>query len=178
MSREGSTEVPMPGRLDTIVRRWTLRGTGGVAVGAVAVIALVGGATAATPKKDRALEDASFTIFGGGTVHLQAQSDSDGQNAKGVFQISFPADPGFNFKGEVTCLSVSGNRAVAGGRVTKGDRPVGSGFVQFMVDNGRPGDGVDRSNTGLLDAPPTVCPTFVEPVATVAQGDIVVRDAP
>jgi hypothetical protein len=141
------------------------------------LVAVVGAANAASSKKDRVREHASFTVTGGGTVDLTAQSGPNGENAKGVFEISFPASPGFNFTGTVTCLSVSGNTAVAGGIVTGGDEPVGSGFVQYMVDNAKPGDGADMSNTIPQATPPTTCPAFVPPETTVDHGDIVIIDA-
>jgi hypothetical protein len=80
----------------------------------------------------------------------------------------------------VTCVNVVGNIASVGGRVTKssgvGGPPVGSGFVQFIQNNGSPGRN-DRSHTVFVASPPTTCPAPVTPLFVLAKGNYVVKDA-
>ena len=124
----------------------------------------------------------------GAKFHVNATSGPSGEDPKGHFYLEFkeavsPRLP-FDFRGEVTCLRVDGNRAVVGGRVTQskgdlpGNPPEGSGFLIRIVDNGEPGDadlvsGVRVPGGGV----PDVCPdqTTTNPTE---RGNFVVHDAP
>lgn len=122
----------------------------------------------------------------GGQFHVNARSGPSGEDATGHFYVERknPASgPAFDFRGEVTCLRVDGNRAVVGGRVTqtKGDFPAnpaeGSGFLIRIVDNGEPGD---ADLVSAVPVPgggvPDVCPDQTTTNRT-QRGNFVVHDA-
>lgn len=116
-----------------------------------------------------------------------AISGPTGEKATGFFTGQAVADGvGFPFAGKVTCLRVEGNRAVAGGVVTRSEAataPVGSGVLIQVTDNGSPGAGHDTNlnflNFGGTDEELTTCPfTDVPGVAeiTITRGNLVVHD--
>jgi hypothetical protein len=111
------------------------------------------------------------------SVRITAKSGPNGENPRGHF---FLKEGGFQFTGSVTCVRVVGNRASVGGRVTQssgaGGPAVGSGFVQFIEDNGSPGKN-DRSHTVRVASPPMTCAAPVTPVFVLARGNYVVHDA-
>lgn len=66
-----------------------------------------------------------------------------------------------NFTTETTCLNVSGNAVVSGGRILTG-RDAGRGFLSSSIDHGPPvgGKAVDvTAFSGLLPRPPRNCPS-------------------
>jgi hypothetical protein len=66
-----------------------------------------------------------------------------------------------NFTTETTCLNVSGNAVVSGGRILTG-RDAGRGFLSSSVDHGPPvnGKAVDVTVfSGLLPGMPRNCPS-------------------
>ena len=127
-----------------------------------------------TPNQDFVIGTAGFgdPQFGV-TASVDAHSGPSGENATGT--ATFGARQTF-FGGPVTCLNVTGNRAVIGGD---------SGFVGpegyfFVV--------VDNSATGAPDLfgilfpppadAPTTCPANLDvPLQPAASGDLIVHDA-
>src|SRR5262245_54312715 len=74
-----------------------------------------------------------------------AVSGPNGENATGFFAGRRPEGDAFPFSGKITCLRAEGNRAVAGGVVTKSESPfspVGSWILIHVTDNGFPGAGL------------------------------------
>jgi hypothetical protein len=125
------------------------------------------------PKHDLVVGSARFTIPVA-SVRINAKG---GPNPRGHFFLS---QAGYQIRGAVTCVSAVGNRASVGGRITRsrgvGGPPVGSGFVQFIEDNGSPGRN-DRSHTVFVSNPPPTCPTPITPAFVLARGNYVVHDA-
>lgn len=193
------------------------RGKGGAIRQSTVVIALALAAVAATagaalathsggkgPKKDFATGTATRTAVVSGSdtrvmMGVSARSGPSGENARGRFFVKRKTEPAvqgrpdLDFSGRVTCLRVTGNRAIVGGVVTRDklDLPSnqieGTGFLGIYVDNdqvnGRPDD-QSNSSPGFA-APGNTCPervflpgTQVElPTAPFQQGNYVVHDA-
>ena len=128
------------------------------------------------PKHDLVAGSARFVVPVA-SVRINAHSGRNGENPRGHF---FLRQGGWQFRGSATCVRVVGNQASVGGRVTKssgvGGPPVGSGFIQFIEDNGSPGRN-DRSHTSFVPSPPMTCPVPTKPHFVLARGNYVVRDA-
>jgi hypothetical protein len=93
----------------------------------------------------------------------------------------------FHFEGTVSCLAVTGNRAVIGIQVDTAASTLSfAGFFLTVVDGGPAGSGQDSfdatptSLTSAGDIVPTDCSFPFTPFApsNVTSGDIVVHDAP
>lgn len=118
-------------------------------------------------------------------VSVFAVSGPNGERAFGFFSAQgVVGGVPFPFSGRVTCLRVDGNRAVAGGVVTKSEAvnaPVGSGILLQVTDNGFPGAGRDTNvnfvGFGGSDPELTTCP-FTDDVieVTITKGDLAVHD--
>ena len=147
-----------------------------LALAAVPAIATAKHSPGKGPKHDLVVGSARFTTPVA-SVRISAHSGASGQNPHGHF---FLREGGFQFRGSVTCMLVVGNLASVGGRVTEssgvGGPAVGSGFVEFVQDNGSPGRH-DRSQTSFAASPPMTCPTPITPAFVVASGNYVVHDA-
>jgi hypothetical protein len=144
----------------------------------VLVAALVGCvpavAAAQTPNQDIVFGTAGFgDPRAGVTASVDARSGPTGEDATGT--ATFGARQTF-FGGPVTCLNVTGNRAVIGGDSAF----VGPAGYLFVV--------VDNSATGAADlfgmlfptpaAAPTTCPSNLDVALQPAvSGDLVVHDA-
>jgi hypothetical protein len=113
-----------------------------------------------------------------------AEAGPNGESPVGSLTLS-----GFlDFTTATTCLNVSGNSVVSGGRVLTG-RQAGQGFLTSSVDHGPPVDGrpVDVTvYSGLLARPPRNCPSPGDPPpmqlrhtggGPFTSGDLVVVDA-
>lgn len=91
----------------------------------------------------------------------RGEAGPNGEDPVGSLTLS-----GFlTFTTETTCLNVSGNAVVSGGRIATGDY-TGRGFLSSSVDNGPPVDGrpVDVTRySGLLPSPPASCPMPGDP---------------
>jgi hypothetical protein len=117
--------------------------------------------------EDFAGGDASFR--GGIQIDVDAHSGPSGENPTGNASISLRA----NFiGGPVTCLTVTGNRAVVGGEFA------GFGYLFVLVDNAATGT-PDRFGSGDPGQDsPTSCPAnpavALDPIES---GDLVVHDA-
>jgi hypothetical protein len=110
---------------------------------------------------------------------FDAHSGPLGQNATGTASVGSRSSVTF---GSVTCLTVSGSRAVVGGDLFDNGL---SGFLIVVEDNARSG-APDRVAVFpmTLPEPPTACPVPADLAAgleswlSVIAGDLVVHDAP
>ena len=147
-----------------------------LALAAIPTVATATHSPGKGPKHDLVVGSARFTTPVA-SVRINAKSGPNGEYPRGHF---FLEEGGFQFRGFVTCVRVAGNRASVGGRVTKssgvGGPAVGSGFVQFIEDDGSPGRN-DRSHTVRVPSPPMTCPAPVTPLFVLARGNYVVKDA-
>jgi len=164
--------IPWPGDSRTLMTKFGV--ILGVLVALACMPAIAGGTS---PDQDQVTGSTKF-IIPEAHVRIEAHSDSNGQNPGGKFYLE--QDP-FSFGGEVTCLAVSGNLATMVGRVDRsksggGFPAVGTFWLQFVEDNGSPGD-MDRSHTLLSTTQPN-CPTPISGAFMVEQGNYVVHDAP
>jgi hypothetical protein len=152
----------------------------------LAIVGLAVVIAAASPTVTRASHDPSgapfdqdFVVGDGSTavsvfdccsVDMDAHSGPTGENANGQAIISARA---FLVGGTVTCLRVTGNRAVVGGAF--------SGFGYFFVVEDNAGTG--RADTISLATPPeapTTCPAEPSDLSLIGaftRGDLVVHDA-
>ena len=126
------------------------------------------------PLTDSATGTGHFALT---TFEGAAESGPNGENPRGFVHLT-----GFyNFEATVTCLNVSGNRAVIGYRIDTGPT-AGQGFQVEIADNGPtpPGGAPTDEVIGYTDlaVPPTVCadPSLL-PGGTLTSGDFVVIDA-
>jgi hypothetical protein len=131
-------------------------------------------AAAQTPNQDFVVGTAGFgePQFGV-TAAIDAHSGPSGENATGT--ATFGARQTF-FGGPVTCLTVTGNRAIIGGD-SAFVGPAGYFFV--VVDNSAMGV---PDLFGLLFPPPaeapTTCPSDLDvPLQPASSGDLIVHDA-
>ena len=110
------------------------------------------------PSRDSAVGSGHVlqTDFSGGAV-----AGPNGEDPVGSLTLS-----GFlDFTTTTTCLNVSGNAVVGGGRITSGE-DAGKGFMSSSVDHGPPVGGrpVDVTiYSGVLPRPPRNCPSPGDP---------------
>jgi hypothetical protein len=121
-------------------------------------------------------------------IHINARSDPDGSDVGGQFVATIDVlGTVLRLRGDVTCISVSGNTAIVGGEVTSSNNPTlipeGSGFLASFEDNGEPGSVQANSTTpdqvaiDFLTGPPPTCSVLpFASVAPVLQGNYVVHD--
>jgi len=89
-------------------------------------------------------------------------------------------DRGFEARGPVTCLAVTGNRATIGfenqGTFIEGF----TGGLLLVEDNGMPGAGRDNVTLELVPDPPSTCPpndVVYAALDTITSGELTVHDA-
>jgi hypothetical protein len=101
------------------------------------------------------------------TVLVQASSDADGSNPRGVLTVRSAAI-GQRRRGEVTCLQVDGNSATIGIKIVHAEDPtvVGKGELWRVVDNGNTGDEI--AGYEITAMPPTECPPLFFSVPVVS----------
>jgi hypothetical protein len=147
-----------------------------VAFGAAAAGAGATHSNGQGPKRDLVAGTGTFSALEG-KVHVNARSDRSGDGAKGHFRIRLV---GTDLRGRVTCLTATGNVAVAGGRVTRGESTSfpGSGVLIEIRDNGEGRPTRDEFGAGTIPEPPPTCPadTNLRLVPTDS-GNFVVHDA-
>lgn len=124
---------------------------------------------------------------------IDAHANPVGGGAYGTVAIGNPSNGNLTLGGEVTCLEVDGNSAVAGGYVRESATPttIGLAFFVYFKDFGRAGSGtLDRGTATFLDLPdspglPKGFPNECVPVDNNAfgfgyvpftAGDVVVHD--
>ena len=153
----------------------------GLALGAgmLVIMAAPAGAAATGTNRDRVVgkathlgADAPFPPI---TVRVNASSDADGSNPRGVLTVRSD-EIGQRRRGEVTCLNVQGNTATIGIRIVKAEDPnaVGKGELFKIIDNGDSGDQI--AGYAITATPPTVCPPLPFTVGVVS-GNYRVSDA-
>ncbi len=112
------------------------------------------------------------------TVNLDAHSGPAGETPSGG---TFLSERAFSVTGTITCLTVTGNRAVVGGTYNPS-----WGFLFEVEDNAATGapDRMTRagffppSPPGTFPPPPTGCPADLDlPLEPVTNGGLVVHDA-
>lgn len=159
-----------------------------IGVTAVALVAALSVSTAASggPDQDSAVGTIERVTRAGfpTTVHVNATSGSQGENARGAFWtiIEHPDLGELSFRGHVTCLAVDGNRAAVRATVdvsTDPDVAVGSEFQIEMTDNGSPGTGSDTTIGYFGFLPGEGCPDSFRlvPEITVTDGNFTVNDS-
>ncbi|MDP9334407.1 MAG: hypothetical protein M3Q30_14055 [Actinomycetota bacterium] len=134
-------------------------------------LAAPGGAAEAPPIRDSVQGTATHLgadpPFPRITVRIQASSDADGSNPRGVLTVR-SSDIGQRRRGEVTCLNVQGNMATIGIKIVRAEDPavVGMGELWNVVDNGADGDQI--AGYPYTASAPTVCPlqSFSVPVVS------------
>jgi hypothetical protein len=138
------------------------------------VLALAPHASAQVPAQD--------SVTGGGLIvgasfGVDARSGPSGENPTGTAIVRSSPILGLRAEGPVTCLNVTGNRAVIGFANTLGDAISGvGGFIEVTDDTP---DTVTFRRIDSPGEPPTVCPPTLGIGGTaLAVGDIVVVDAP
>lgn len=124
-------------------------------------------------------------------AHVNAQSDPDGQGARGH---AFTRFLGAEVVVDITCLKVNGNIARAGGVVTRSNViPEGFWWVVRIIDNGEPGSfsagstNPDKQvfNSSAPNPNPTLFPTLCDllfpvdfpPHGHLMEGNFIVHDA-
>lgn len=137
----------------------------------VGLIGLAAAASVATADPDPLVAgEATFASIG-----VQVRISAHADPARGHFFLQQGA---FTVDGTVTCINVVGNQAAVGGVIESSSDPSlgGTGFVQFVEDNGSPGD-TDFSQTIFVGTPPTTCPVPIHPFFQVEQGNYVIKGA-
>jgi hypothetical protein len=84
----------------------------------------------------------------GSQVWVSAHSEGDGSDPRGEVIVQNLLN-GLTITAEVVCLDVKGNKAAVGATIVETNWPpsmfqVGSGIVEYFVDDGSSGAGVDR----------------------------------
>jgi hypothetical protein len=160
-------------------RRWVMRPTrlrillGVLAAGAC--LALPSVASAQAPAQDSVVGSGATELVGTPrfSFEIDARSGPSGENPTGTAGVALILAPQISAQGPVTCLTVTGNRAVIGFRNTLGGfQGVLGAFLE--VTDGTP-DTLEFVNPWPV---PTVCPSSLGlPPGPVVSGDIVVIDA-
>ena len=119
------------------------------------------------------LDDCPLGCF---TATLDAHSGPLGQSPTGTADYALRVNA---VGGPVTCLTVSGSRAVVGGQSVEF---LGPGYLFLVEDNAASGTPDRFAPVALqLPQPPSSCPTPDEldvPLVPIRSGDLVVHDAP
>jgi hypothetical protein len=138
------------------------------------------------PKQDLASGTGKIEAFGT-FVHVNANGDPEAPDANGSFFVrqTFSRLP-LDFAGKVTCLLVTGNKAIVGGEVTRNspvapggvlpNPAVGSGVLIDVRDNAATG-APDSVNFTFRPSPPAVCPALNTHQFPIDQGNYVVHDS-
>ena len=146
------------------------------------VIAAAVAAALVSPSVSGAQAPAGDSVGGTGVApyngikqfNVDAHSGPSGESPSGTYQYG---DGFIGLQGPVTCLSVTGNRAVVGGQATS---PLGGsliGVVAVIVDNGAAGP--DTLQAAMVPTVPLVCPAGLPGTpAPLTSGNFVVFDAP
>ena len=93
-------------------------------------------------------------------VRVESSSEADGSDQRGNYLVRVGSPEPLGFSGSVTCLRVTGNRALVGGQVDTSQTrspPEKSGVFIEIEDNGEPGEGRDRVQIQPVTAPPASC---------------------
>lgn len=111
-------------------------------------------------------------------IHANAKSGPEGQGARGmIMEKTTTATEKIVYKAKVTCLSVSGDKAVVGGQITKSKTGETGYVVVYVEDNGEPGKGSDKVERVFSATAPT-CEEEFPTAKTITEGNYIVHDAP
>jgi hypothetical protein len=145
------------------------------AIGIEMALASPGVSGAQVPTQDSVMGAGFIFVPPLTNFNLDARSGPSGENPAGTVRIG-SARPAFRTEGPVTCLTVTGNRAVIGVVDTLGSFP-GTGWFVEVTDDAPDTFIFTFAGPGQV---PTVCPPTLgfggEPL--FGAGDIVVVDAP
>jgi hypothetical protein len=154
------------------------------AIGAAGALLLGGTSSAQVPAQDSAVGNGATPSS---YAHFEFEATSSPVGGSPTGTASWEQFGVFHFEGTVSCLAVSGNRAVIGIDIDTAASTLSfQGFFLTVVDGGPAGSGLDSfdatptSIAGAGDIVPTDCSFPFTPFApdTVTSGDIVVVDAP
>ena len=120
-------------------------------------------------------------------VEVDAISGPRGEDPSGTFYTRYPVgawiQSGVELRGNVVCMTVTGNRATVGGVVQQSSDsryPAGTGVLLVFRDNGSPGAGRDTQLSFFgSDVNPRACPVPSEgeyPEPLLSDGDFTVHD--
>lgn len=110
-------------------------------------------------------------------IHVNAKSGPEGQDARGsILEKTTTAIEEISYKAKVTCLSVSGNKAVIGGEIVKSKTGETGFVVVYVEDDGEPGKGSDRVERVFSATAPT-CEEEFPAAKTITKGNYIVHDA-
>ena len=147
---------------------------------AALVLGLPGISSAAAPNRDSVTGSTNNPFT---PAHVSASSTSVGTDIRGSYRVTFQNnDPNVRITGEITCLRIVGNNAVAAGPVTRIQPAGGSStsyVIFFMTDYGNDnpgGDGMFFQNFSSSFPPADPCPT---PILVAPNGsDVVINNVP
>jgi hypothetical protein len=123
-------------------------------------------ATAQSPTQDTVVGSGATFLFS--IIEVDARSDPSGANPTGQVFLQFTA----GFGGPVTCLAVSGNRALVGFR-----DPIAGDILALAIDN-RPAGATGLPPDEFVAAPQTGgCTPSISGAAPLLEGDIAITDA-
>jgi hypothetical protein len=109
-------------------------------------------------------------------IHVNAKSGSEGKARGWIWETTTTATEEISYKANVTCLSVSGNKAVIGGEIIRSKTGETGFVVLYIEDDGEPGKGNDRVERLVSATAPTCEEEF--PVAkTITKGNYIIHDA-
>jgi hypothetical protein len=150
-----------------------------VGVTGLAIVALLiapASVAAQTPRQDSATGTGSTAGGTGFTFDFNASSGPSGESPSGEAFLGCCGSPIFiEVEGPVTCLAVSGNRAVIG--VRDPTPTSGVGFLEMVAVDGGPGGAQDLFTASPL-ALPADCVSELTGLPIASTGDITVVDAP
>ena len=121
-------------------------------------------------------------------VHFALSAHDGPSGAFGTYN-STSDNPALDFKGDVTCIFVLGNRAIVGGVVRQGGDvgQEGTGFAVGFEDNGSPGNSLPDLTTltdVFIPVPQSTADCMAESflftiiLRPVMPGNVTIRDAP
>lgn len=115
-------------------------------------------------------------------VHVNAKSGPNGEDARGTFHVVVEtAELGpVSFRGEIHCLTVTGNRAAARGTVEKSTAPpvpVGTDYQIQVTDNRASGSPDTNINFFGFEPGEVGCPIIEFNEAPITAGNFRVQDA-
>jgi hypothetical protein len=116
-------------------------------------------------------------------IHFEVSGQNGPGGVSGSFTSHNPTNALLDFRGDVTCLLVSGDHALVGGVTTAGGAAgqIGTGFAIGFVDTASPApDLVTFSDVALgmpVDCVAEAAVLFGLPTFTVLRGNVAVNDA-
>lgn len=114
-------------------------------------------------------------------IGVRATSRRDGSGPEGDYSVTVRSPQPFELRGSVTCLAVTGETALVGGRVEESglaSAPRGSGVFIELHDGAGTGAGADRVQLLPVATPPSSCanPPPHGAGTPITSGDYTVHD--